>query len=320
MRHFAVNGDVEMWTRTGLRKPVGVADAAVIKHFYSYASDVAGRDTTLEQYLDAQVEADAGARINRIVSGCAGSGDLDAAGRFAMFQLARSPRFRELDEKLEERLGPLLAGFDAVSAFRQQNPELDWDEEQVRRIFDDAQANPSPAYTPSRDRNSRIRVFVRHADRLAARAAELAWSVAEHPRPVFCLSDSPAVLFDPTLDPLGFGGFEVKPTVELRLPLSPRHVLLGVVPDHQIGPRHFMATDEMAVSTNRLVARECRHAAFIKPGTTPLGDIVLAPTPPPLPEPTITMQPRHGPPSNPAFPEIIDDRLRDIIDASETPT
>lgn len=318
LRHFAVDGQVEVRSRTRAAELLPVAAVAVRKNFYSYETTSTPNDTSLEQYLDRRVEAGAGAAISRLISGAADDADLEAAGRFAMVQLVRSPRFRELDELATEAVGPLLAGMDAVSAYRVGRRSEEWNEEEAQRVFYEAHRNPPPEYLVASDRNSRIRVLIRHADQLLEAATGLTWSLAEAASPVLCLSDSPAVLFNPNMPVGGFGGFDVGPEDEVRLPLSPRHVLLGV--RRHFGPRRFPALRDLVVSTNELLARECNDALYITPGTSPLGNIALAPMSPRLPTPTITFRPSDGPPTQPVFRELGDAELRRMIDDTDSPT
>lgn len=317
LKRFAVDGHVEVRSRTRPAERLPIRAVAVRKNFYSYATAAEQNDTSLEHYLDRRVEASAGPAIARIVHGGTDHDDLDAAGRFATIQLVRSPRFRELDELAEEALGPLLAGMDAVNAYRAGQPPGAWDSDETQRIFDEAHRNPPSEYRVALDRNSRIRVLVRHANQLLDRAHDLTWSVAEASRPVFCLSDSPAVLFNPNLPVGGFGGFDVGPEDELRLPLSPQHLLLGV--RRHLGPRRFSAPRDLVVSTNELLARECSDALFVAPGTLPLGNLTLAPTSPRLPTPTITLRPHDGPSTKPTFPQLTDAELRQIIAGTDPP-
>lgn len=122
LKHFAVDGQVEVRSRSRATEVLPVAAVAVRKNFYSYETTSNQNDTSLEHYLDRRVEAGAGAAIARLIDGSTAHADLEAAGRFAMIQLVRSPRFRELDELAEDAVGPLVAGMDAVTACQAGQP------------------------------------------------------------------------------------------------------------------------------------------------------------------------------------------------------
>ena len=90
LRHFAVDDEVEVRSRTRATRVLNISNVAVLKHFYSYETGSTKYDTGLERYLDDRVESGAGATILRLLDGSIDDADFEAAGRFAVVQLARS--------------------------------------------------------------------------------------------------------------------------------------------------------------------------------------------------------------------------------------
>lgn len=317
LKQFAVNGEVVMVPRHGGRRTVSITSVAVQEHFYSFEDGEGNRITELEDYLADEVDGPAAPAIKRIVSGTFTADDLAVASRFVAFQLVRSPRFRHLDQLFAESVGPILAGADAVSAWRKANTaDGAIDERVARRLFDTARAAPPVAYTPVPDRNRDIRILLRTAERLLDECAHLEWALAVTSQPSLCMSDSPAVIFSPTV-PLGaFPGFRAGGANEIRLPLSPRHLLLGAA--RRIGPDRFTAPKQLIVTTNHLLAHECRYALIVTPGVDLPGDPRPSPQPPGLPEPTITLAAGDAERvTTPSYPPIRDSRLRKIVDSTE---
>ena len=86
-----------------------------------------------------------------------------------------------------------------------------------------------------------------------------------------------------------------------------------------ISARRGFPPRDLVVTTNELLARECRDALFVMPGTEPLGETSLALTSPRLPEPTITLGRSKGRASAPSFRNIIDEELGEILEGTQRP-
>lgn len=322
LRQFAIDGEVIQLRRDGQRKPVSVSNAAVQEHFYSFIGADGVRISELEDYFADAVDGLAAPAIRRIVTSDWTLEDLRVASRFAAFQIVRSPAFRHRDEQLNAVMGPMLAGFDAAAQYLQElGDDSEFDERTARLVFDAARADPPAEYLSVATRESQIRMLVRTAEQVLKEFEGLVWSVGVADTPSFCCSDSPAVIFKPGMAAGGLGGFTVGSGGEVRLPLSPRHVLVGSA--IHLGPLQFQASREFVVSTNVLLAQECRYMIVLPPGGVAPGDPRPARRPPPLPEPTITIKldmealvPRA--PSVGQFPPLSDPRLRSLIDATRT--
>lgn len=312
LRQFAVDGHVVEVRRDGRQHRTPISSATVQSHFYSFEDRAGRRVSELEVYLDEEVESPAAPALKRLVAGEVNEADLALAGRFLAFQLVRSPRFRSIDSALAKSLGPILAGVDGVSEHVSSSGSS-FEATMARRIFDDGRARASGAYVSEPGRETFIRLLVRTADRLLCEFGALKWAVAVADKPVFITSDSPAVVFNPTLPVGGFAGFKVREDNEFRLPISPRHLLVGSM--HRLGGTVLPATEELAVTTNQLLARECDKAILYMPGSVPAGDPRLSPVAPALPEPSITLN--EGEPGHQtvvSYPAISDARLRRIVE------
>ncbi|MEA3075282.1 MAG: hypothetical protein QOF60_190 [Actinomycetota bacterium] len=313
LKQFAIDGHVMLLPRKGPQRRVPISSAAVKEHFYSFEDADGRRVPELEDYLDTEVDGLAAPAIKRIVAGTHDEADLASAGRFLAVQLVRSPRFRARERELAERLGPILAGMDNAKAWRRGDDSGEFDDEAARRAFDAGRAEPPPGYVLKLDRNSQIRMLIRSLERLVCEFKALKWAVATADQPAFITSDSPGVLFNPSLPPGTFAGFRVTPEAEFRLPLSPRHLLVGAV--NHLGPASFAAPTQLVATTNQLIARECNEAVLLTPGVHPPGDPRPAPHPPFLAEPTITIGPGDDEaPTAISYPPIRDPRLRAIVD------
>lgn len=300
---------------------MSVSNAAVGKHFYSFVGEDGVRIKELEDYLADAVDDPAAPAIRRIVAGDWTEDDLRAASRFAAFQVVRSPRFRQRDEQLAAAMGPILAGIDAVVQHRDNlGDDSEFDERRARQIFDAARADPLPGYSAVATRESQIRMIVRTVEQLLAEFERLVWAVGTTRRPSFCSSDSPAVIFKPELAAGAFGGFSVGLGGEVRLPLSPHHVLVGAAT--HLGPLQFDASPDLAMSTNRLLAQECQTMIVLPPGGAAPGDPRPGPHPPALPEPTIDIRLDEEAVASGAaiggYPEVSDPRLRALVEATQT--
>lgn len=312
LREFAVDGHVVAVRRDGSRRRTPISSATVESHFYSFEDGGGQRVPELELYLDEAVESPTAPALRRIVGGAFDESDLALAGGFLAFQLVRSPRFRSIDAALASSIGPILAGVDGVKEWVSATG-TEFDEATAQRIFDNRRAHASDPYVVQPGRNTYIRLLVRTVDRLLSEFGALQWAVAVANKPVFITSDSPAVVFHPNVPAGGFAGFKVREDNEFRLPISPRHLLIGSM--HRLGGAVFPASEELAVTTNRLLARECDKAILFMPGCVPAGDPRLGPTAPGLPEPSITLS--AGDPDAEtviAYPSISDPRLRRIVE------
>lgn len=288
LRRFAINGEVQMVRRDGKSKLVSIEAAAVGKDFYSYFRSDGTRDVEVENYLATHVESPAAPLIAALAQPAEPvQPNAASLARFLAFQIVRTPRFRDLDEQAHDRIGPLLAGFDAVQAKFGGENGSEWNPEEAERIRAEASANPPPEYVRDRTRNSGLRVMLGQVDALEAKLDTLLWAVAEADKPVFCTSDNPVVIFRPTRDPSGFHGIHPDAEAEVRFALDPWHLLLGS--PHRLGAERFPVTDQQVTVTNQLIARECGLAYFHRPGMTPPGDLTLAPQAPGIPDPTLTM-------------------------------
>lgn len=316
LRRFATGELIEMRHRTEATRPVGTRDAAAQKHFYSYINEDGTRSVDVEDHLSEHVENVAAPIVRSLAAGTGPvQPDALALARFWAFQIVRSPRFREIDRQAAAQIGPMLAGFDAVSAVFDGDNGAKWDEEAAIELHAAAAADASEEYLAAPTTNSEIRIMLRWVDDLEAKLASLTWAVAEADRPVFCTSDNPVVMFRPTKDLAGFHGISPDTEAEVRVALDPTHVLLGTA--HGFGPDRFPATKQLIVDTNRSTARECQNAIFYLPGTIPAGDLQLAPQPPRLPTPRIAMRPNPGGgTTDTAYPAQRDERLAAIIDAT----
>jgi hypothetical protein len=312
LRRFTRHDLLVMRPRVGPDVQLSPTNAAVERHFYSYVDPTGAYNTELEEYLGREVEGPAAGQLERLLVEAPENVDMVPVVRFVAWQLMRSPLVRHLLAEFGREIGPLLAGFDAVSAWRRGNASAPWDADPAKRVFDAARSEPPPAYRQVPDRNVDIRTIVRYADQFTETLSELRWVVAHADRDVFVIGDSPAVVFRPTLPSGGFGGLAVTSEAELRLPLGPRHVLLGAV--HALGPERIAATAQLTRESNAAQARDCVRAIYFRPGTTGLTEIQPSKTPPGLPTPTITVEPSESPASEADLPQLTDDRLAALID------
>jgi hypothetical protein len=318
LRRFAADDRLEVVTRRGARATAGIGDAAVQEHFFSYVRHDGVREPELEEYLAANVDTPSAPTFRRIAAGEAQPGDLGTILRFMAFQVVRSPRFRDLDLRLAESLGPVLFGFDVVKKAFGRDGSMPWDDAVVREVFESARSNPPAEYTAKPDSNALIRIMLRWTEQLEAALAQLCWAVGETERDSFITSDNPVVTFRPAADPSSFHGVRPDSESEVRFPLDPRHVLLGA--QYALGCDRFDAPPELVRTTNILIARECQHAVFHRPGPSPLGDIQLAPAPPPLLDPTVTLRQNLGAEDTRLeYPALRDDRLSEIIQRTQPP-
>jgi hypothetical protein len=304
-----------MRRRAGESKPVGLDSAAVKEHFYSYFDADGIRNNEIETYLAQNVD-DPFARILKKLTAGENVDDTDALARFVAWQVARSPRFRAIDEELTERFGPMLAGFDRTTAWARSRDHADWSEDEALAVFGAARSDPPSAYRLSADINSSLRIMIRQAERLAEDLRDAHWCVAIADRDSFILGDSPVELFRPELRPGAFGGFQFRPDTEIRMPLSPRHVLLGSVAG--LSADQIAATQDLVASVNDGQSRSCLHALFGRPGSVALGAVDLAVRPAPLPEPTISVAPgTPGARTTIDFPLLDNSVLEAIIDRTQ---
>lgn len=301
-----------MRLRTGESKPVGINSAAVQEHFYAYFDSSGTRNNEIELYLATEVD-DRFAPVLRRLTVDGSDDDGEIVARFVAWQVARSPRFRAVDAELAERLGPILAGIDATVTWARVRSGVEWSEEQARAVFERARAEPPEGYRVTAGTNSSLRLMLRQATRLEEALREARWCVAVADRDEFILGDSPIELFRPGL-PLGaFGGFQFTSDTEVRMPLSPRHVLLGSV--SRLSAERIDATPDLVASVNSGQSRSCLRALFARPGSASLGTVELAVQPAPLPEPTIRLGPgTPGARSVIDFPLLNDAVLDEIID------
>jgi hypothetical protein len=314
LKQFAVDGHVMVVLRDGAQRPASIRSAAVEEHFYSFKDAEGRRLPLLEDYLDREVENLAAPAIKRIVEGAYGHEDMSVAGRFLVFQLVRSPRFRTIDIALAATIGPLLAGIDHVHAWKVGSPgAATADDDTLAQVFEEGRANADGAYTSQPDANSHVRLLILTAERLLRDIEDVQWALAVSDTPGFITSDSPAVVFNPTIAEGGFAGFSAGSGNEFRLPLSPRHLLVGC--RHHLGPTVFAATTELIADTNRLLARECSHAIIVPPGLNPPGDPRPGKSPPTFPEPTVKITASDSSEvSAPSYPLIRDPQLRKIVE------
>lgn len=311
LRAFSCDGKVEMRLRTGDSKVVGLVSAAVQEHFYAYFDANGVRNNEIETHLATQID-DPFAPVLRdlIAGGCVE--DAATVARFVAWQIARSPRFRATDAELAERLGPLLAGMDAASAWAAAEDESDWSEEGARAAFDAARADPPAAYRATADINSSLRLMLRQATQVEEGLRVAHWCVAVADRDVFVLGDSPVELFRPNLPTGGFGSFSFTPDSEVRMPLSPRHVLLGSI--SPLSSPRIEASPQLIASVNDGQSRSCLRALFARPGSDTIDRVQLALRPAALPEPTIRLRPgTPGAQTVVEFPRLDDPILDEII-------
>jgi hypothetical protein len=311
LRRFAINEQLLIVTRKGIRTKAGVRDAAVQQHFYSYETEEGTRSTDVEAFLSEDVDAPAAPVFDRVVNDGASADDWSILARFMAFQVARSPRFRDLDLQLAESLGPILYALDVVAESFGPNSERLWDDSAAYAIFEAARSS-APAHKPKPGANSSIRVMLRWADQLTESFAGLNWSVAATGAPALIASDNPVVKFDPTSEAGTFSGVAPDDASEIWFPLDPQHLLIGA--RHRVGPTHFDATRELVCLANAQLCRDCNHAIFQTPGVTPTGDLRLAPNPPTLPNANVRLT--HDPRSRRSevvYPELNDARLADLI-------
>ena len=300
-----------MRTRSGVRKPIGIRSAAAKANFYSYIDGAGAYDPELEHFLADEVDSPAAPAIRRLVAGTGEQPDLEAVSRFVAWQIARSPAFRHLAGAAGAALGPMLAGFDAVSAWRREHPDEAWSEDAATAVWREAREQTPAEYQWRPDRNADIRLTIRQADKSLRELVELQWCVAEGTDDVLVIGDSPAVLFKPTLAAGGFGGVTVDSATQVMLPLSPRHMLLGF--ETGLGSDRIPLTEDLARLSNVEQAKACQHALFGRPGSVPAGDVILASVPPSLPEPRIRLSPSSGSATRIEFDPVADPTLEALI-------
>jgi hypothetical protein len=309
---FATDGKVDMRLRSGeLNEGVSLSSVAVQEHFYAYFDTEGIRNNEIETYLAVDVESPFAPVLRDLVAGGDVGNHPDLLARFVAWQIARTARFRSLDNLLAERLGPLLAGIDATSAWADGH-DGDWSEEEAQQVFDGARAEPPAAYQVTGDVNTSLRVMMRFADRLEPSLLSARWCIAEADTDVFVLGDNPVELFRPGLVAGGFGGFGFNADTEIRMPLSPRHVLLGS--NGLLSGSRILATRDLITSVNEGQARWCLRALFACPGSRTFRALDLAIQPEPLPEPTIRLSRSDGSnPTNLEFPPLNDQRVDVIV-------
>lgn len=161
-----------MRTRSPLTKTIGVGGTAAQKHFYSYFNKEGSRSVDVEDHLAEHVESDAAPVVRALA---AGSGPVQAdaqhLARFWAFQIVRSSRLRDLDGQAAAHLGPLLAGFDVVSAVFGGDDPAEWDDEAATELRLAAAANSPAEYLVEPTTNSEIRIMLRWVDDLEDKLA-----------------------------------------------------------------------------------------------------------------------------------------------------
>jgi hypothetical protein len=316
LRRFATDDRLVVRTRGGKCGTAGLRDAAVQEHFYSYLEGDGTRANDVEVFLAEDIDSPSAPIFDRLVKGNSTPGDWTTLTRFMAFQVARSPRFRDLEHKIAASVGPIMFGMEVLSRTFGPEGSEEWNEQSARGVFELARAHPPPPYTAKPDSNSSVRVMLRQAEQLIHDFSSLEWAIARAEAPAFITSDNPVGIFRPIGDPAAFHGVGPDDTSEVRFPLDPRHLLVGT--KYSLGFERFEASDEMVQTTNALLARTCNHAIFYTPGFDRVGDVRLAPEPPPLLPPRIEVKyDRSVMRTETRFPDLDDPRLVDLVERTQ---
>jgi hypothetical protein len=307
-------GVVTMRRRDGLVKPVHVSDATVRTKFYTFHDSSGEPSNAVEDWLDEQVESSAGPVLQRVREGQQPTPeDRPALARLAVAGLLRTATVASYLQQMASHLGPVLL---AHGVFVRQEIDPASLSPTDMEVLQEAATDAWQRVTRD-DPQARLRTMARKFDELVLEVTDWVWSLQVSPNDVLITSDAPVATF--TAATAGWHGI-LPAGSPLMLPVSPRHLLYAEKhPLSGVSDRSLDAP--LAMVVNQALAREADDAVFTHPAMNWPLDLVLAPTPPTLPTPTVTWgrpsstaEPRTFPAT---YPPVTDASVRDLLLALE---
>lgn len=307
-------GFVTMRRRDGLEREIHINDATVRRGFYTFHDSSGEPSNAVEDWLGSQVESSAGPVLQRLREGQQPTPeDRPSLARLAVAGLLRTATVASYLQQMASHLGPFLL---AHGVFVRQ--EIDpaslsaTDMEHLQEAATDAWQRVTRD-----DPQSRLRTMARKFDQLVLEVTDWVWSLQVSPDDVLITSDAPVATF--TAETAGWHGI-LPAGSPLMLPISPRHLLFAE--QHSLTSVSDCSLEvSLANVVNQALARETDDAVFTHPAMDWPLDLVLAPTPPTLPTPTMTwgrpssaVEPRTFPAT---YPPVTDASVRDLLLALE---
>jgi hypothetical protein len=274
-------GFVTMRRRNGLVREVHVNDAAVRKGIYTFRDSWGDPSNAVEDWLGEEVENSAGPVLQRLREGQQPTPeDRPALARLAVAGLLRTATVASYLRQIDSHLGPFLLVHGVLVREEVDPASLSpTDMEHLQRVAADAWQRVTRD-----DPKSRLRTMARKFDELVLEVTDWVWSLQVSPDDVLITSDAPVATF--TAATAGWHGI-LPAGSPVMLPVSPRHLLYAV--KHPFASVSGGALDApLANVVNQALARETDDAVFTHPAMGWPLDLVLAPTPPALPSPTVT--------------------------------
>jgi hypothetical protein len=272
---------VTMRRRDGLVHEIPISNAAVRTKIYTFDNSSGQPSNAVEDWLGEQVEAGAGRVLQRLREGQQPTPeDRPALARLAVAGLLRTATVRSYLEQMDRHLGPFLLVHGVLVRHEVDPASLSrTDMELLQEAATDAWQRVTRD-----DPAARLRTMVRKFDELVLEVTDWVWSLQVSPQDVLITSDAPVATF--TAASAGWHGI-LPAGSPLMLPVSPRHLLYA--------EKHALANISesslhagLAKVVNEAIAREADDAVFTHPAMDWPLDLVLAPTPPTLPTPTVT--------------------------------
>lgn len=298
LRPFAVGDQVLMRRRGSTADEArNIATVAFTRDFYGFTVDGV-RATTVETWLDRNIEGPAAPALRRILDGQWPPSDEDrtAIASFAAFQLLRTPLVRAFMHQIDRSVAPLLWSAEVLT---QTLKQVELTDDEKLQVVAKARTRTPAELTEPADTKTMLRTMIREADQNVPRLAGRGWSLLRSDGPVLVTSDNPVAKFFPTRPPAGFTGL-APDDAELHLPLSPDTLLVFERDGAAAQPGPAGLSEEMTAVANRGQALGADQAVFRRADTPWPAGLVLGPHPPRLPEPTITT--RASPGGTPTFP------------------
>lgn len=321
LRAFAEGNQIVMRLRGRTTDEIrNITSVAFTRDFYAFT--LGGiRDATVEDWLQRNVEDPGAPALRRPLDGQWPPTDEDRAAiaTFAAFQLLRTPLIRDYMHQIDRVTAPLLWAAEAVKKAVEQG---DLTDDEKRQVFEEARVHAPAALTERTDPRALLRTMLREADRHVPRLLARQWTLLRSPGPVLVTSDNPVARFFPQGPPVGFVGL-APPDAELHLPLGPETLLIFERDGATAQPQPGVLTGEMAAAANSAQALGAQRVVLRHPSTTWPATLVLGPSAPQLPEPTITTRSNSaGPSTFPArYPPVHDARIAALLrslDAEDT--
>ncbi|MGY1810653.1 DUF4238 domain-containing protein [Blastococcus sp. SYSU D00669] len=296
---------VTMRRRDGLVREIPISNATVRRRFYTFDDSSGQPSNAVEDWLSEQVESRAGPVLQRLREGQQPTPeDRPALARLAVAGLLRTATVASYLEQMDRHLGPFLLVHGVFVRHEVDPASLSPTDIELLQ----AAATDAWQRVTRDDPAARLRTMVRKFDELVLEVTDWVWSLQVSPDKVLITSDAPVVTFTPA----SAGWHGVLPSGSpLMLPVSPRHLLYAE--KHPLpGVSDCSLDAPLAKVVNEVLAREADDAVFTHPAMDWPLDLVLAPTPPTLPTPTVTW----GRPTSAAEPRTFPATYPPVQDAS----